>query len=41
MSEEKKTQPPLDDWVERCRKADRQRERERGIERGVPTDVDR
>ena len=39
--EEKKERPPLDDWVERCRKADRAAEHERGIERGVPTDVDR
>lgn len=34
-------QPPKDPWVERCKAADKERERERAFERGVPIDVDR
>jgi hypothetical protein len=44
MSETTKTTPPPNDWVERCERcerADKERERERAHERGVPTDVDR
>lgn len=38
MSEDRKGKPPPveDDWVQRCKDADKERRRTRGMERGVP-----
>lgn len=38
MTEEREHAVPHD-WVEGCRAADKERRHERGMERGVPTDV--
>jgi hypothetical protein len=31
-----KRKPPVGDWIERCRRADRQREHDRAVIRGLP-----
>ena len=37
MSEEqKRATPPSDPWLERCRRADRQRQHDQAVNKGVP-----